>query len=132
MKVTDFHKLIKFMEMTTSDSDNESLTAIRMANKLLAANGVDWKKVFARLVTLEVEDVEPAPPEATSKESAGDAERKRERVERIEHMFETVLEKAGGGFRDWVLDVQKYFASHGYLTDGQFEALRRSYNKAQQ
>ena len=43
MGVSD--KLLKFLNLTTSDSDGEALNAIRMANKYLKANGLSWDQV---------------------------------------------------------------------------------------
>ena len=39
MKLSDFDRLKKFMDRTTSNSDPEALTALRAANKLLAPEG---------------------------------------------------------------------------------------------
>jgi len=43
-------KLIKILNLTTSDSDGEALNAIRMANAILAKKDLTWEQVFrARL-----------------------------------------------------------------------------------
>lgn len=67
MKLADYKKLTKLMMMTQSDNDNETLEAIRGANKILAAYGIDWNRVFSRTVQVvnEVEQ-DPEHPEAKS------------------------------------------------------------------
>ena len=40
------------MALSTSDSDPEALGALRAANRLLAANGVTWDRVFDRCVVV--------------------------------------------------------------------------------
>lgn len=44
-----FHaKLIRILELTQSNEDAEALTAIRLANKLLAKNGTTWELVVGQ------------------------------------------------------------------------------------
>ena len=42
-------KLIKLLQQTQSEHDNESLTAIRKANRLLEAAGHNWESLFRSL-----------------------------------------------------------------------------------
>lgn len=42
----DLQRLIKFMNLTSSDSDNEALTALRMAVKLLKKDNLTWEKLL--------------------------------------------------------------------------------------
>ena len=62
MKIADFKKLKKFMMMTLSDADAETMMAIRQANKILTSYGIDWDRVLDRTVTV-VNEVEEAPAE---------------------------------------------------------------------
>ena len=39
-------KLLKFLMLTTSENDGEALNAIRMANKRLKKEGVEWKDLI--------------------------------------------------------------------------------------
>ncbi len=125
MKLKDFQRLLKFMEMTTSESDGECLNAIRMANKLLAAEGVDWKRVFNRLVTIDVEDggaeVEATPTGAPSKEQINAA-----MAAKLERALDGV---APGGYRDFLLSLEQQWQAKGFLSPNQREALDRAANK---
>lgn len=131
MKLADFERLKKFMGLAESPNDGEALNALRMANKLLAANGGDWAKVLARTITLEVEgDVVDATADRAST-SAAEAERKREREERIDGLFATALDGAGPGrFRDFLLDVQKQWEKKRWLSKDQYDALASAASKA--
>jgi hypothetical protein len=42
----DLEKLIKILNLTTSDSDGEALAAIRTANSLLKKSGKTWEDMF--------------------------------------------------------------------------------------
>ena len=48
----EFGRLRRLMALSTSDSDPEALGALRAANRLLAANGVTWDRVFDRCVVV--------------------------------------------------------------------------------
>lgn len=67
MKMKDFEKLKKMMERTFSENDHEALASIRAANRILAAEGLTWDRIFNRTVTVvnEVEEA-PAPSPAPS------------------------------------------------------------------
>lgn len=39
-------KIIKLLNMTTSDNDHEALTAMRMVNAILKKNNVAWEQLF--------------------------------------------------------------------------------------
>lgn len=141
MKLSDFNRLVKFMEMTTSINDGEALNAARMANKLLAANNADWKRVFARLITIEVEpgagDVDPAPANRTPPGAVpvhgSSAAKTREQLDReahINHMFDYCLQRVkSGDFRKFLLDVESQWQKKGRLSTGQYEAVKRTYDR---
>ena len=40
-------KIIKLLNLTTSDNDNESLSALRLANKLLRKSNTSWDQFFS-------------------------------------------------------------------------------------
>lgn len=65
ISLTAFNQLKKIMALTTSANDGERLSAITAANKLLAANKLDWNMVLSKLVTLEME---PTPAGMTDEE----------------------------------------------------------------
>ena len=65
MKRATLDRLIKFMSSTTSPSDGESLTAMRMANRILTAEGLTWERVLNRSIQI-VGQFEAAPDEEGS------------------------------------------------------------------
>lgn len=60
MKLAEYGRLRKLMQMTTSDNDHEALASLRAANAILAAHELSWERVFSRTVTV-VNEFEPAP-----------------------------------------------------------------------
>ena len=144
MKLADFNRLVKFMEMTTSTSDGEALNAVRAANKLLAANNADWKKVFARLITIEVEVdegngamVDPPPANRSAPGAApvqpGKSQEQLDREANINRMFDLVLNKVtSGDFRGFLMSLHVHWEKKGYLTPAQYEALTRTYKRHMQ
>jgi len=73
VKIADFKKLKKFMMMTLSDADSETMMAIRQANKILTSYGIDWDRVLDRTVTV-VNEVEEAPAEDQSDDAKRDGQ----------------------------------------------------------
>jgi hypothetical protein len=55
MKLKDFQRLRKLMQMTTSENDGEALNAVRAANKIIAGANVDWNRFFDRTVRIDIE-----------------------------------------------------------------------------
>lgn len=53
------HRFKQFMGMTLSNGDGEALTAIRMANRMLAADGLTWGELLSQFEVLR-EEVENA------------------------------------------------------------------------
>jgi hypothetical protein len=50
----DRSKLIKFLNLSTSSSDGESLSAIRKANELILENNSTWEEVFEEETYLQI------------------------------------------------------------------------------
>lgn len=115
MKLSDVSRLRKFMALTTSDNDAESLAALRQANKLLAANNLTWANVFDRTIKPEVtvEEVEHV-----------DTPRSNDLAPQIEDALQKVLEATKpGSFRNFILDLEAKWQERHYLTKGQRDAL---------
>lgn len=129
MKLADFRRLKGIMERTTSESDNEALTSIRAANRLLAAEGLTWTRVLDRSVQVLLE-VEPA-PDQPQPWPGGPQRRPHDGSDRdeVERAFEAAMEKAKGGFADWLDDVYEQWQRKDYLSSEQrrilFEAAER-------
>ena len=110
MKLADFVKLKKFMELTFSTADNEALSAVRMANRILTSNGLTWERVLSRTVNViaEVEEAPDAHDQGADTDLIEQAARKAER--------------AGGSA--FIRSVAEQFAEKGFITDRQRAAVR--------
>lgn len=112
MKLTDFNRLKKFMALTFSENDPEALSGLRQANKLLAAEGIDWNRVLDRMVTLEVEDA-PSDPSPVNPDK-----------DSIKKALQKVLDDCQpGSFRNMLLDYEAQFNERGTLSKRQMEVL---------
>lgn len=125
MPMGEFKKLTKLMMMTNSENDQEALTAIRGANKILAKHNYDWNATFGRLVKVEGEmpvEIEEAPDE------------KREASilrSRVNNAFATIEESdPRGDFADFIASLKDQWDKRGRLTENQLSALFRSADKA--
>lgn len=119
MKAKDFTKLKKIMQRTVSENDNEALTSIRMANKIIEESGVTWERVFNHLVTVDIEsvDAESAVPKQAQAE-------KRERDTAVDEKFKKLLDALPEGrFRTFILDLNDQWEKSGYLSQNQRDAL---------
>lgn len=122
MKLKDFSTLKRLMMLTTSDSDAEALAALRKANALLLANGVDWDRVFGRTVQV-INEFEPAPDDDPDQERTRGAGM-------IDAAFETLAE-VRGGFADFITSLQDQWTKRRFLSDKQKEALFRAARNAE-
>lgn len=119
-------RLAKLLAMTTSDTDPEALSAMRMANAMLMREGMTWEDVLAAGNTLNI--VLARTPYRTE-ENWTPSHRKDTVV--IDLMFRTICStpRDGSGFWAWLDDVQEKWKKHGALTQGQYDSLRKSYNR---
>lgn len=118
MKLADFKKLKKLMMSTTSEADAEVLMAIRAANKLLVAEGVDWDRVLDRMVRLEVED-------------ASHLDADKPLSQRIDEAFAAVMaDDPRGTTATFVASLSDQWQRRGTLSDKQREALFRMASEA--
>jgi len=112
MRLSDFKLLKKFMQMTMSGSDTEILFALRKANVLLVAEGVDWDRVLDRMVHLEVEAAprEPKPGRTEAQE--------------IDEAFaEVEASDPRGSFADFIASLKEQWDDRRSLSDKQKAAL---------
>jgi len=111
MNLADFNRLRAFMARTTSDADPEALTAIRMANRLLAENDLTWDKVFARTVKV-IDAIETATPDDPAQEN-------------ISSLIDEAEANATNDWEaDFCADVRRKLAERGSLTEKQVDKLR--------
>lgn len=124
MKLAAFNQLKKLMQMTKSDADQEALTAVRKANKILDEAGTDWDRVFGRLVTVE-QEIEEAPAAPTLRDPTGAGRRRY-----LNDLLTDVEASAAGDFVDFVTSLREQFDRTGSLSAGQVEALEKSRARA--
>lgn len=118
MKLADFNKLKKLMQMTMSGADAEKLFSINKANALLIAEGVDWNRVLDRMVKL---DVETAPADDHFDKSE---------AQLIDEAFATIeASDPRGSFATFIADLKEKWDQHRRLTDGQKAALFKAEEK---
>jgi hypothetical protein len=127
MKLADFRRLCKFMQMTFSDSDNESLMALRQANTILKKENIDWDRVLNRVVTLDVEDAPPEPaPHHTRPTPRADDE-----AARINDAFASIEDNdPRAGFADFIASLKEQWDRKHHLTAAQKDALFRAADNA--
>ena len=124
MSVKEFGHLKMFMMMTTSDNEQEALTALRMANNILKKHNVNWDAVFARLVKV-----------GNQIESADDVEAKvmsgqRSSRVRITEALEIAMTNATGSFYSFLQSLSEQFENTGRLTQAQEDAIIKSAQRA--
>lgn len=133
----DRERLTKLLAMTTSDNDGEALNALRMANKLLAAEQLTWEEVLGqpqhRGITVTVNghaarysgmseaplQGEWVPPHLTDAPT-------------INMMFRTI-QNCGAYYaanREFIDSVHNWWLRHKQLSVKQYNAIRRVYTMA--
>lgn len=122
MKLADYKRLTKLMMLTTSDNDNEALSALRSANAILRADSIDWNRVFARTVQV-INEFEPAPADADPGEA------RRHQASEIEKAFAT-LERCDK-FNDFITSLQDQWIKRRSLSEHQMEALFKNAREAE-
>jgi hypothetical protein len=106
-------KLIKLLMLTTSDNDNEALSAIRMANKLLKSKNITWECAFSEKVTTH---------EPNSNKS--------DYFEQALSMCNQIIEHKPPWFDDtFVRSLLNQLINKGRLSDKQFTALQKIHHK---
>lgn len=116
LSLKEFTRLKGLMARTTSDSDPEALTSIRMANRILSDHGLTWEKVFSRTVTVISE---------MSGQVVGSSE---DPTEDLEATFERAIESApeGSSFRDTLLSIYATFQQTGRLSSKQRQVVENA------
>ena len=122
MQAPKFEKFIKLMKMTTSSSEGEALNAIRMANALLLEANLDWAD-FLRGKAKIIEGSASAQTTYSGKKYTNSNE--------IESMLEAVLNnvRSGTSFRTFIESLRDWWESNQFLTEKQYNALRKTYER---
>lgn len=119
MSTADFARLRKFLALTASEADGEALTAVRMANAVLARTKVHWFDLM--------DAVEHNQPRAASPVTA---RRRTSAAEEIDEAFDLVLATSRGSFRDFILNLLEQWQESGSLSPKQRAALLKAAQRA--
>lgn len=122
-------QFVKLMMMTSSSHDAEALTAIRKANAMLASANVNWEEFLGA-----VETAKTAPPPRSDSGFSDvhgpgyDGSGACRDAAIVEPMFEQAFVKVrpGSSFRDFLDSLREWWEEKGYLTQRQFQALRKA------
>lgn len=119
MQAQKFEKFIKLMMMTTSPNDGECLTAVRMANATLMEANLNWDE-FLRGKAKITGDTTP-----------NHSGKKYQNAVEIEAMFNSILATArrGTSFYNFIKSLSDWWEANGFLTEKQYNALRKSYER---
>ena len=106
-------KLAKLLALTTSDNDNEALSAIRTANVILERDNLAWEDVLLG---------------TTKRTQFNDSYADYESTEEIEEMLSTCIQNVNGSAFDFIDSLYRFYNSRGYLTPKQIRSLRKFYD----
>jgi hypothetical protein len=115
-------RLIKLLNMTTSENDGEALNAIRLANKELEKEKTTWKAVLGRTITTTTVRTHAAAPQRFS-------------GPRIDKVFSEVLysnPRLGTEGKAQVLRMRQMYWDRGYLTLIEYADLMQFVRKVRQ
>jgi len=116
MKLTDFNRLKKIMELASSPVDGEALNAIRKANELLVREGLTWTRVLDRSIQIISTFETSAEGDGVDLDEADD----------IDSQLERALNNASGDFRNVILSFEEQWTEKHYLSPRQREVLERT------
>jgi hypothetical protein len=106
-------RFIKLMMMTTSDMDGEALTALRMANAMLAEDNLNWEEF------------------CNGKDQQQRQYTAHTDIDNIDKMFAVLFDTvpATDGFREFIESVHAFWERTGRLTPRQYDAIKRAYDR---
>lgn len=136
----DRQRLLKLMMMTQSDNDSEALIALRKANSMLKAEGMNWDNILGLQTQLDrLKANRPPPPRPpmrpTGRGTSEAAARYAKPTVRfndpeISRMLASLMRDSKGGFRDFVESVNDFWQDHGWLSEAQYNAVINAYERA--
>jgi len=112
----DIIKLVKVLGYTTSPNDNEALSAMRMANGIMAEANLTWEQLMTQktIVIQEVIQKNVIQKEANS-----------ETAKKLKLVLENVRSHSG---LEFLRSLNKQFQERGSLSKRQLEALDKWYD----
>jgi len=119
--------VIKLLRMTESSHDNEALNAIRMANAMLNRHNANWDELMRGQV--QVIDADPFAGAPSVRRMKGESGPKHTDAAEINQYFNTLRSRDLGTFRDYVDSVYEWWTQKHFLTQKQYEVIKRSANR---
>lgn len=133
MKLADFNRLKKLLNMTLSGADGERLTAIDMANEIVKKSNTTWDRILDRVIKVDVavESVEDA---MRDRPGGGDANVARAIFrKKVDDAFATIEESdPRGSWADFVADLKGQWERNGRLSEAQAEAVFKGARNVEQ
>ena len=128
----DRAKLIKLLGMTTSQNDGEALNAIRMVNAMLKVNKLDWDSAIAGSKPQPIHKPPPRPQGRGTTDTAPKYKPPSSRYTdpEIPRMLQSLMRDSQGDFRDFVQSLNEFWENKGFLTEGQYEEITNTNERA--
>lgn len=122
----DFGRLIALLNLSTSDNDNEALSAIRHANKLMKKHELQWENVVGSGKSYTAPPPpKPPPPGSKTAWTGGMAPKEFDRDFIIaaykSTKFHEFMAKRGPSTQKFMLSLHSQFMKWGKLSPKQFE-----------
>lgn len=112
-------RFLKLMRLTTSNRDGEALNAIRLANKMLKENNMQWDDIIGSGNTTRTAENESVVDNSPV------------HIQEIEKMLEICIKRTFSAKKLAFLgSLRKFYNERGYLTPKQLSALKSWYQKA--
>lgn len=142
--MVDLDRLEKFMRLTESVNDGESLNALRMANRLLKAADLNWSdvvgmlRISSRVARKVVQSASPAHTAGggTSRYGARASQARPQDTRRHDTADINVMFGAMAGARHDMMTMvmlagfKEHWDKQGYLTGAQYDTLKGIYTKS--
>ena len=130
----DFGKLIALLNLSTSDNDNEALSAIRHANKLMKKHELQWENVVGSGKSYSPPPPKDPPKSGPTKAWTGgmapkDFDRDFVMTAYKSTEFHNFLAKKGPATQKFMLSLHGYFMRWNKLSTKQFEAFANTWDE---
>jgi hypothetical protein len=127
-------QFVKLMMMTTTSNDHEALVAIRKANAILASANVNWEEFLGAVDEVKTSSTTTRRTNSDSDFSDIDGTSSYQGsgacsdASLIDPMFERAFAnvRPNSSFREFVDSIHEWWETKGYLTQRQFQALRKA------
>lgn len=131
----DRTRLAKLLALTTSDNDAEALAAMRKANEIVKGENLTWAEVVTvdaqPLINIMVQRRTPATTPVDGDDKDWSPPHLAEATI-IDPMFRAIYATPRTGSEDfwkWLDSVHEQWRTKQRLSPGQYQALRRCYNR---